>query len=122
MTDADAIEESVRTILSKEYGVVLTKRRLTLQREKHDRTPNTHEFDFVSPDQKIVGEIKSYKYTKKAQANTRLPRVMMDCWYLSLVKAEIKLLVLTDEKFYEEFKKDSDGLLPPSIKVCYCPV
>ena len=73
-------------------------------------------------DRQIIGEVKSYKYTPKAQANTRFPRVMLDCWFLSLVKAEIKLLVLTDEKFYVEFKKDSDGLLPPSIKICHCPV
>ena len=122
MTSANMIEESVRTILSKEYGVALTKRRLTLQRKKHDGSAKRHEFDLVSPDQRIVGEVKSYKYTRKAQANTRFPRMMLDCWYLTLVKADIKLMILTDETFYKEFQKNSNGLLPPSIKIFHCPV
>lgn len=122
MNNGNTIEESVRAILSKDYGVTFNKRRLTLEKRKRDGSPKKHEFDIVSPDRQIVGEIKSYKYTPKAQANTRLPRVMMDCLYLSLVSAKTKLMVLTDKEFYDKFKEDSDGLLPEEIKIIHRPV
>ena len=48
--------------------------------------PVKHEFDLVSEDKRIIGEVKSYKYTKKAHSNTRLPRVGI--WNYSLPRGK----------------------------------
>lgn len=79
-----------------------------------------HEFDLVSEDKSIVGEVKSDKYTERAHRTTRLPRMLMACRYLELVKAKKKLLVLSDKKMYEVLKRDLDGLISPEIQIIYC--
>jgi len=78
-----------------------------------------HEFDLVSEDKSIIGEVKSDKYTKKHHSNTRLFRMLGACKYLELVKAKKKLLVLTNKKMHEVIKHDLDGLINPDIKIIY---
>jgi len=78
-----------------------------------------HEFDLVSEDKSIIGEVKSDKYTKKAHSNTRLPRMLAACRYLELIKAKKKLFVLTNEEMHEIIKHDLDGLINPDIKIIY---
>ncbi len=78
-----------------------------------------HEFDLVSEDKNIIGEVKSAKYTKKHHSNTRLFRILGACKYLELVKAKKKLLVLTNKKMHEIIKHDLDGLITPNIEVSY---
>ena len=79
-----------------------------------------HEFDLVSEDKSIIGEVKSDKYTKKHHSNTRFFRILGACRYLELVKAKKKLLVLTNKKMYEIIKHDLDGLISTDIKIIYC--
>jgi thiamine kinase-like enzyme len=81
-----------------------------------------HEFDLVSSDGRIVGEIKSDKYTKRAQASTRLPRMLAASKYLELVSAERKLLVLTNRRMHKILKHDLDGIINKQIEVCYVDV
>ena len=80
----------------------------------------THEFDLVSKDKSIVGEVKSDKYTERAHRSTRLPRMLMACRYLELVRAKKKLLVLSNKEMYEVLKRDLDGLISPQIQIIYC--
>jgi hypothetical protein len=110
LTEELKIEEKVRKILSKKYGKSLTKRKLIVA-YRSDGKPVKHEFDIVSADEMIVGEVKSDKYTKKAYHNTRFPRLLTACFYLNKTEAKKKLLVLTNETLYDHFKKDMDGLI-----------
>ena len=105
-------EARVREKLEAEFGMPFSKKKLSLKNKKSDGSIIIHEFDLVSEDGKIVGEVKAYKYTEKAQSNTRRPRAMVDCRYLELVKADKKLLILTDREFHGKFTNDSDGLAP----------
>ena len=43
----------------------------------------------------------------------KLAGVYKDLYFLSLVKAQSKILVLTDPEFHDMFKKDCNGILPP---------
>ncbi len=104
-------EAKVRELLGKEFGVGFIKKRLSL------RTGILHEFDLVSHDGKIVGEVTSAKHTEKAYPNTRFPRAMLACRYLEMVDAERKLMIFTDKQFYENFKEDSQGLLFGNIEI-----
>jgi len=108
-------EELVRRIVSCEYGVTFTKRALKIGPRKI-----LHEFDLVSEDGKVVGEVKTDKYTSpQTFHSTRFPRAMLDCRYLELADAEKRLIVFTDQAFYEAFVKKAQGLVMKPITVLY---
>jgi len=82
----------------------------------------------VSEDEKVVVEVKSYKLgngtTKKAgYATTRKWRLIGACFYLGKAeKAVTRILALTNEELYTQFRKDMDGLLNPNIEIRYFPL
>jgi len=78
-----------------------------------------HEFDLVSEDKRVIGEVKSDKYTKKAHANTRFPRVLAACRYLEMIPAEKKMLVFTNEETYKVMQHDLDGLINSEIEIIH---
>ena len=104
-------EAFVRQALSGMYPVPFEKRKLPSRIRKSDGSLRPLEFDLVSKDGKIVGEVKSQRYNSKARGNTLIPRAMFDCHRLGLIEAERKLMVFTDRAYYEAFQEDSDGLI-----------
>ena len=72
-------------------------------------TSRIHEFDLVSDQTQIVGEITS---TKRAYEKT-----FGDCIFLSKIEAKKKILVLTDRKFYRSFRSKYEGELPSDVEV-----
>ena len=117
------IEQKVRNGSAVKYGKIFTKQKLPLGRKSNGRLKD-HRFDFVSDDGGIVGEIKSSKYKNKRTGDKgynskRKYSLMTDCLYLEKVKADTKLLVLTNKALHKRFLKDMDGLLSPDIKIVY---
>lgn len=78
-----------------------------------------HEFDLVSEDKTIIGEVKSDKYTKRAHSNTRFFRILGVCKYLEMIAAEKKMLILTNEEMYKVMKHDLDGLISSDIEIIH---
>lgn len=78
-----------------------------------------HEFDIVSEDKSIIGEVKSDKYTKKAHANTRFPRILAACRYLEMITAARKMLIFTNEETYKVMQHDLDGLISSDIEIIH---
>ena len=78
-----------------------------------------HEFDIVTEGKSIIGEVKSYKYTKKAHANTRFPRVLEACRYLEMIPAARKMLVFTNKETYKVMQHDLDGLISSDIEIIH---
>ncbi len=120
------IEQKVRDKLTKEFGIPLSERELVMGR-RSTGDPIPHKFDLVSDDKKLVGEVKSYKFSNKTTGkagytSTRKARLLEACFYLGKVKAKTKLLVLTNKKLYKEFSKDMDGLLSSKIEIKYLSV
>jgi hypothetical protein len=119
-------EKEVKKILEQEFNATFTKRKLVLGK-KSNGEENKHEFDLVSDDNKIVVEIKSYKFdnktTKKAgYATTRKWRLIGAYFYLSKVKKATKrILVLTNKELFSEFNKDMDGLLNSNVEIRHIP-
>jgi hypothetical protein len=104
---ASELEVRVRTILEKEFDTHFFKDYVQIG-VKSNGQPKTHQFDLLSPDRKIVGEVKS----GKQYDSVRFAECMMDCFYLLKVKnAEHRIFVLTNRWVYEGFIRDSDGLL-----------
>lgn len=107
------IEKFVRIKLEEMFGTTFKKRRLVIGYDSKKR-PKIHEFDFVSEDMEIIGELKSGKCSR---ANYNL--ALVDCVYLSKVKANTKLMVFTDKDLYEYFKDNSEGVISKDIRVIF---
>lgn len=105
------LERLVRRRLEKMFGVRLQKRKLVVGYDSNGK-PQIHEFDVVSDDMSIIGEIKSGKCT-----GSNYNSALVDCLYLSKVKTKSKMLILTNREFYEHFKDKSEGIIGKDICV-----
>lgn len=117
------IERAVREKLSRELGMSLKNRKLVLGRNS-DGEEIKKEFDLVSPDEALVGEIKSYKFANKTTGKagyntTRKARLLAACFYLEKVNARTKLLILTNKKLYDVFMSSEGCLIHKSIEIKY---
>lgn len=126
MSDGKRIEQKARDILSKKLRASLSEQKLVIG-YRADKTPQYHKFDIVSKGKKIIGEIKSYKFSnettgKAGYTTTRKARLLATLFYLNKVEAQTKLLVLTNKELFEAFKKDMEGLLTPNIKIIHVDV
>jgi hypothetical protein len=113
------IEPFVRGWLAERFGVTFSKRVLPLT-----GCAGVHEFDAVSEDGKIVASVKSSSGLTSGQRNPsgKFHASFEELYFLSLVAAEKRLLVLTSREFYNLFKKRSEGRVAPGIELCHCPL
>ena len=102
------IERVVRQKLEEMFGLSLPKRKLVVGYDSKN-FPKIHEFDLVSDNRQIVGEITSTKCA--------YDRTLRNCIFLSKIKARKKILVLTDKEFYQSFKSTYEGVLPSDVEV-----
>lgn len=99
-------EEKVRSVLGKEFRTKFSKKRLI--------TDINHEFDLVSENQRIVGEVKTSEPNSRAMKGNGLRTAQLgdlarDCLLLLTVKADRRILVLTDKTVFEKFKETQYG-------------
>ena len=104
-------ERLIRNFLERMFGASLKKRKLVIGYDSKNK-PQIHEFDLVSEDMNIVGEIKS---GRKSTGN--YIGALSDCFFLTRVKAKKKLLVLTNKEFYGYFRANSEGVVPNNIEI-----
>jgi len=113
------IHPYVRSWLKDQYAVEFGKNALPLR-----DCEGKHEFDAVSSNGKIVAEIKTasgwtsggkHPSGKRASAFEQL-------YFLSLVEADNKLLIITDADFFEIMKGRTAGIVPTNIKLVKCPL
>ena len=112
---ATQVEDFVRARLTDEYGVPFSKRFLELATAGRRK----HEFDAVSEHGEIVASIKA---TSARTSGGNLPQgkfnnAIAELYYLSLVEAPKRLLVLTDPAFYELLRRKIDGALPTGVSI-----
>src|SRR5947209_5843397 len=108
------VEPYVRTWLTKRYGIPLEPMELPLTLV----TGGIHKFDVVSEDRTIVGGIKTsaVRSTGKVGVGT-IKSAFTELYFLSLVDAEKKLLVLTDPGFFRIFTAAAAGKLLPNTEI-----
>jgi ABC-type microcin C transport system duplicated ATPase subunit YejF len=104
-----SIEKLVREKLGEMFGTKFRKSKLITGYDSKKR-PQLHEFDLISENMDIIGEIKSGKCTR-----TNYNLALVDCFYLSKIKATTKLMVFTDKELYEYFKDNSEGVISKDI-------
>lgn len=92
---------------------------MVLHRDRPGRI--THEFDAVSKGQTVVVSIKalSGKTAGGRNPSGKVSDANAELLFLCLARAPKRLLVLTDERFYTLFKKESDGKLPPGVELLH---
>jgi hypothetical protein len=109
MTDTtylrSVVESHVREVLGSRHGVPFSSQVLRL------RPGGRHEFDAVSADGRIVAGVKT---ASGRTAGGKIPTgkvksCLAELYYLSLVDAPVRLLVLTTPAFYEIFTKITAG-------------
>ena len=112
-------EQRVREILSRELNTQVRKKKLEIG-HRSNGSIRKHEFDIVAktPEGLVIGEVKASRYGNEARfITTKFHRVLTACVYLGKAKAVRKLLILTERKFYEMFKEESDGLIDEDIEI-----
>src|SRR4051812_434502 len=95
------VEEHVRAALSVQYGVAFEKKVLPLVTGGH------HEFDAVAVDGSIVGSIKSAggKTSGGKHPGGKVNACIAELYFLTLVEAPTRQLILTTAEFYEIFTR-----------------
>ncbi|MBI4286855.1 MAG: hypothetical protein HY671_00320 [Chloroflexi bacterium] len=83
-----------------------------------------HKFGAVSQDKVIVAEIKGHSWKKR---NSKPPtekyaQLYQALYFLSLVTATQKFLVVTNEEMYRDFKRRSEGRVAEGIRILLCPL
>lgn len=114
------IEPYVRSWLSRTFSIEFELAEIPIRLS----TGGLHRFDAVSKDRTIIAGIKSSglrNYKSKLPIGVGVIKsTFTELYFLSLVKADKKLLILTDEKYYKHFLRVSDGKVAKGIEIIYC--
>ncbi len=118
------VELFVRKELERHYaGHTFTEKPLPLCKRR-DGTSAFHKFDAVSEDNTIVASIKSHSWKTRGGKHPagKIAGLFQALYFLSLVNAQNKLLILTDKEAYDGFLRVSDGKISNDIEIRLCPL
>lgn len=112
------VEEHVRAALAEHYGVPFGKRMLSLA------SGGQHEFDAVAEDGSLVASIKSASGRTAGGKNPsgKIKDCIAELYFLSLLSAPRRALLLTSPAFYELFLGAMRGKIAPGIEVVHLPL
>lgn len=112
------VETYVREQLAREFGQPFSPTFLALQ------PGGRHEFDAVSEDRCVVASVKAASGLTSGGRNPsgKIKDCLAELYYLSLVQAPIRRLVLTTPAFFEIFKRATVGAVAPGIDVVCLPL
>lgn len=112
------VEPWVREQLAEKYGQPFSSQDLTLS------PGGRHEFDAVSADQQIVASIKTNSgLTSGGNHPTgKVSTCLNEVYFLTLVAASTRILILTNPEFHEIFTRTTAGQIAPGIEVLLLPL
>jgi len=113
------IEQYVRSWCLSKYGVEFENQ----EKELRLITGGLHKFDVVSKDGTIVAGIKTSALRENGKVGVGVIKsTFTELYFLSLIKASTKLMILTNKGYYEHFEKISRGKVADVIKIIHCPL
>ncbi len=113
------VEPFVRNWLQELFCIPFENRELPLQLT----SGGLHCFDTVSTDRSVIAGIKTSQMRPKGDVGVgTVKSAYTELYFLSLVEAEHKLLVLTDRGFWSFFTKQSAGRVAPGVEIRHCPL
>jgi hypothetical protein len=112
------VEAYVRGHLAEEFGQAFSAEVLAL------RTGGRHEFDAVAADKSVVASIKSSSGLTSGgnMPNGKVNDCLAELYYLTLVDAPIRRLVLTTPAFFDIFTRRTVGAVSVDIEVVCVPL
>jgi hypothetical protein len=109
-----SVEPLVRRWAADEYQRPIEAAELALELISGGR----HKFDVVSVDRTLIGGVKANRARDDGTAGTGVIKSLFtELYFLTLVEAEVKLLVLTDPALYRYFLRQAKGRIAPGIEV-----
>jgi hypothetical protein len=111
------VENWVRNWLQGQFpGHIFSKQYITLT------SGGRHEFDAVSEDGNIIAGIKSssHKTSGGNLPSGKFAVLYQELYFLSLVNAPTKLLILTNQELFIDFVKRSEAKVAEGIQIRYC--
>ena len=107
------VEPFVREVLSERYGRRFASQVLELG------PGGTHEFDAVSDDRSVVAAVKTASgFTRTGRTPSgKIKDCVAELYYLSIVEADERILVLTSPEFFGIFTKTMSGRIAGGIDV-----
>lgn len=110
-------EEAAKKWLQNEFNTSFSRRNLQVGSKSNGKLA-MHNFDLVSQNNQIVGEVKSHQLTKSGNIPSgKISDTYQACFMLEKVSAKKKLLILTDLRFHEIFKRYSEGKISKEIEI-----
>jgi len=116
------VEDHVRGWLGAKFHTTFRKLPLPLSGVRGE--PKKHEFDAVSGDGEIVCGIRtsSWKTSGGKRGSGKVAEAYQEIYFLNLVRANQRFLVLTDPEFFERFGRESTGKLVSGVELLHCPL
>jgi hypothetical protein len=113
-----AVEDEVRHSLSEKYQTSFHRRTMRLQ------AGGEHEFGAVSDNGRIVASIKTASPTGPGGRDpaSKVVNCFAELYFLSLVRARRRLLVLTSVEFCELFLAVARGKVAAGIEIVHIPL
>ena len=105
------VETYVRARLALVHGANFHPQRLSL------KGGGLHGFDAVSENGMIVMGVKTCALSNGKLKAGQVKNAISELWYLSLIEAATRTLVLTNRPFYDAFLKEMKGRLHSEIGV-----
>ena len=113
------IERYVRHWCSSKYGTEIEDYEKKIQLV----TGSVHRFDVVAKDGSIIAGIKTSALRIDGKVSTGVIKsTFTELYFLSLISAPKKLMILTDKGYYEYFRKISNGKVADGIEIIHCPL
>jgi hypothetical protein len=113
------VESYVRGWLEEQFGVHFEDSEIPLRLT----SGGLHRFDAVSKDRSVVAGVKTSQMRPGGDVGVgTVKSAYAELYFLSLVKAKRRLLVLTDEGFCRYFSRKSEGKVARGIEIQHCPL
>jgi hypothetical protein len=114
-------ENAAKKWLQNKFNISFSRRNLQVGLKSNGK-PALHNFDLVSEDNQIVAEVKSHQLTKGENIPSgKVSDTYQACFMLEKVTTKKKLLILSDPKFFEIFKRYSEGKISKEIEIVLLP-
>lgn len=112
------VEPWIRDQLRDNYHQAFTSQVLEL------RTGGRREFDAVSEDNRIVASVKAHSGVTSGGKNpsAKINSALLEIYFLMLVPADERVLILTNPEFFEIFSHSTKGRVVPEVRVELMPL
>jgi hypothetical protein len=112
-------EPYVRSWCSSRYGIEFED----CEKELRLITGGIHRFDVVAKDGSVVAGVKTSALRDDGGVSGGVIKsTFAELYFLSIVKAAVKLMILTDKDYCEHFRRISKGKVAEGIEIIHCPL